>query len=168
MYILNKHKYLINSPIIASATMAGFILSSNINKFINNSIYWSSGCFNKLSSSLGSIIGDKLSNYINNYIPVESISFDKPSLELSVHSNIQPKTYSKVKSSKVKRKTLQLTTNILPLNATNNTITWTSSNNNIATVNSSGLLTLTGKGTITITASLLENGLKTICIINIL
>ena len=48
--------------------------------------------------------------------------------------------------------TLQLTATVLPENALNKTLTWTSSNISVATVND-GLITAVGKGTATITAT---------------
>lgn len=48
--------------------------------------------------------------------------------------------------------TLQLTATVTPSNATNKTVTWSSSNNSVATVNSNGLVTGKGPGTCTITA----------------
>mgnify|MGYP002786896427 CR=1 FL=1 len=49
--------------------------------------------------------------------------------------------------------TSQLTATVLPANATNKTVTWSSSNNLIASVNSSGLVTANGAGTATVTAT---------------
>ncbi len=48
--------------------------------------------------------------------------------------------------------TLQLTATVLPTNATNRTVTWSTSNSNIATVNSNGLVTAIAPGSVTITA----------------
>ena len=48
---------------------------------------------------------------------------------------------------------VQLTASILPSNATNKAVTWSSSNTSVATVNSSGLVTVVAAGTITITAT---------------
>ncbi|MBQ6886406.1 MAG: Ig-like domain-containing protein [Lachnospiraceae bacterium] len=53
--------------------------------------------------------------------------------------------------------TYQLTAEILPANATNQTITWTSSDEKVAVVSESGLITATGKGMAQITAKA-ENG----------
>ena len=54
--------------------------------------------------------------------------------------------------------TRQLTKTILPLNASNLNVTWVSSNNNVATVNSSGLVTAVATGTATITALTQDGG----------
>ena len=51
----------------------------------------------------------------------------------------------------------QLKTEILPENATNKTLTWSSSDENVAVVSDSGLITATGKGMAQITAKA-ENG----------
>jgi len=48
--------------------------------------------------------------------------------------------------------TLQLTATVLPSNATNKTVTWSTSNSSVATVNSNGLVTAISLGTATITA----------------
>ena len=53
--------------------------------------------------------------------------------------------------------TYQLQAEILPVNATNKTLTWSSSDENVAVVSDSGLITATGKGMAQITAKA-ENG----------
>jgi len=54
-----------------------------------------------------------------------------------------------------------ITPTITPTNATNQTVNWTSSNLNIATVNSSGVISSVGVGTCTITATSADNFAKT-------
>ncbi|CEN54582.1 hypothetical protein CCAND93_960013 [Capnocytophaga canis] len=54
----------------------------------------------------------------------------------------------------------QLTANVLPTNATNKAVTWTSGNTSIATVSSSGKVTGVASGTVYITATT-EDGSKT-------
>jgi O-glycosyl hydrolase len=56
--------------------------------------------------------------------------------------------------------TIQLAETIAPANATNKNVTWTSSNNNIATVNSSGLVSGVSAGSATITVTT-QDGNKT-------
>ena len=62
-------------------------------------------------------------------------------------------TLNKTTASVVVDKTLQLTATVSPSNANNNAVTWTSSNTNIATVSSSGLVTTKAVGNVTITAT---------------
>ena len=69
------------------------------------------------------------------YIPVESISLNKSSLTMNVSS------------------TRHLVATVLPANATNRTVTWTSSNSNVVSVDEDGVVTANKSGTATITAT---------------
>lgn len=60
----------------------------------------------------------------------------------------------------------QLIATVLPHNTTNKTITWTSSNPEIASVNSSGLVTGNSVGDVVITATT-SNGISTSCNVNV-
>ena len=67
------------------------------------------------------------------------------------------------KEAEVKsNKTLTLKATVTPSNATNKTVTWSTSNKKVATVSASGVVTPVGKGTATITAKT-ENGLTATC-----
>lgn len=55
--------------------------------------------------------------------------------------------------------TLQLTATVLPATAANRNVTWSSSDTNVATVNSSGLVTRVGHGRAVITATTVDGGL---------
>ena len=68
------------------------------------------------------------------------------------------KTAAEVKSDS----TLILKATIKPSNATEKTVTWSTSNKKVATVSDKGVVTPVGKGTATITAKS-ENGLKATC-----
>ncbi len=57
--------------------------------------------------------------------------------------------------------TQQLTVNITPSDSTNKTVTWSSSNSNIASVNSTGLVTAKTEGIATITAKTTDGSNKT-------
>lgn len=59
-------------------------------------------------------------------------------------------------------KTLTLKATVTPSNATNKTVTWSTSNKKVATVSANGVVTPKGKGTAIITAKT-ENGLKATC-----
>lgn len=60
-------------------------------------------------------------------------------------------------SSVVVAGSVKLTANVLPENATNKTVKWSSSDVNLATVDSKGKVTAKGAGTVTITATSAEN-----------
>jgi len=78
-------------------------------------------------------------------IPVTGITLDLPT------AMIEP------------NKTLQLTATIQPDSATNKSVTWKSSNTNIATVNSNGLVTAKNNGTATITVTTEDGGKMATC-----
>jgi len=67
--------------------------------------------------------------------------------------NVSPSSQSMTVNDQV-----QLTANVQPVNATDKTVTWSSSNTSVATVSSKGLVTAVGAGTATITA---KSGTKT-------
>jgi len=62
---------------------------------------------------------------------------------------------------------LALIATILPGNATNRNLTWTSSNSAVATVNSSGVVTAVSAGTTTITVTTQDGGHTATCVINV-
>ena len=57
------------------------------------------------------------------------------------------------------KKKLKLTADVLPVNAANKSLVWTTSNKKVATVNQSGVVTIKKKGSAVITATA-ENGVK--------
>lgn len=61
--------------------------------------------------------------------------------------------------------TAQLTAAVTPANATDQTVTWTSSNQAVATVSSAGLVSAVGKGSATITAAC--GGVKAACAVTV-
>ena len=68
------------------------------------------------------------------YIPVDYLVFEEPSIEMIIGD------------------TRSLSVTIFPDDATNQTVTWSSSNNNVVTVNESGMLTAVSAGKASITA----------------
>ena len=81
-------------------------------------------------------------------VPVTGISLSNTSIELAIN------------------KTSKLTANILPNNATNKNVTWTSSNNSVATVKD-GTNTCNSAGSAIITATTEEGNFKAICNIEV-
>lgn len=61
----------------------------------------------------------------------------------------------------------QLTAVVYPTNATNNKVTWTSSNNNVATVNDTGHVTAVTVGEATITATTEDGGYTDTCVVTV-
>ena len=64
-------------------------------------------------------------------------------------------------------KTYQLNATISPSNATNKSVTWSSSNTNIATVSASGLVTAKATGSATITVKTADGGLTKTCSVTV-
>lgn len=63
--------------------------------------------------------------------------------------------------------TRQITAIIFPFNATNQTVFWSSANESVATVSSTGLVTAKAAGTTTVTVETEDGGFKDICIITV-
>ena len=84
------------------------------------------------------------------YYPVTGISINKSFAEV------------------IKGSSVSLIATVLPSNATNQTVTWTSSNNTFATVDNNGLVTALNIGVTTITATASEGEYKCTCIIKVI
>jgi uncharacterized protein YjdB len=65
-------------------------------------------------------------------------------------------------------KTLTLTPTILPANATNKAVTWTSSNTTVATVSNKGVVTAKAAGTTTITVTTSDGSFKATCTVEVI
>lgn len=65
------------------------------------------------------------------------------------------------------RETKQLTTTVLPSNASRKSVSWSSSQNNVATVSASGLVTAISQGSTVITATTTDGSFKAICNITV-
>lgn len=71
---------------------------------------------------------------------------------------------NKTSSTLLKGKTEQLTATVLPTDASNRSVTWSSSNTSVVKVSSTGLVTYVGKGTATVTATAKDgSGIKASC-----
>lgn len=84
------------------------------------------------------------------FVSVTSISLDKSTV------------------SAQKGESIQLNATVLPLDATNKAINWTSSRKATATVDANGLVTMVGTGTATITASTVDKGKYATCTVTTL
>ena len=77
-------------------------------------------------------------------------------------------TLNKTSATLVKGASLQLKATVTPADATYGTVIWDSGNTNVATVNSSGIVTAVSAGTVTITASIEDGALKATCEIEVI
>ena len=82
-------------------------------------------------------------------VPVTGVTLDKTNLSLTVGG------------------TEALTATVHPDNATNKNIAWTSSNNSVATVDSTGTVTAVSAGTATITATAADGGYEATCTVTV-
>ena len=80
-------------------------------------------------------------------VPVQSVTLNQSNITLEIGQ------------------TFTLTADILPQDATDNTITWTSSNSSVASVNSNGLITALAAGTTAITATV--GGKSASCVVSV-
>ncbi len=78
-------------------------------------------------------------------VPVSSITLDKTTLNMGIGDS------------------QDLTATVLPNNATNKAVSWTSSNPEVATVSNSGLVTAIAGGSVTITATTEDGGFAAYC-----
>lgn len=69
-------------------------------------------------------------------------------------------TLNKISGSIEKNQTTQLTASVIPSNADNKNVSWASSNESIATVSNTGIVTALGVGNATITATTADGGFK--------
>ncbi|MFW6327598.1 MAG: glycosyl hydrolase family 8 [Bacteroidota bacterium] len=93
---------------------------------------------------------DEVTINIIKTIPPSSISIDQSSVSLSP------------------AETIQLNATVLPEDVTYSGVTWTSSNENIATVDTTGLVTAISDGNANITATTEDGSLSDICVVNVM
>ena len=85
--------------------------------------------------------------------PVTALKFSKPSVSININ----------------KAKTLQLSVTVVPENASNKTVLWSSSDTSIAKVDDKGLVTVQKEGKAIITATAADgSGVKATCEVNVL
>lgn len=82
-------------------------------------------------------------------VPVTGVTLNKSTLNLDISQ------------------TETLVATVLPNNATNKNVTWSSSNTSVATVNSNGLVNPVGNGTCTITVTTQDGGYKATCSVTV-
>ena len=81
--------------------------------------------------------------------------------------NVTGITLDKTTASIIVAGNVQLNENVLPTDATNKTVTWQSSSDGIATVNTSGLVTGVSSGVVTITATTIDGNKTATCEVSV-
>lgn len=114
--------------------------------------------YGDINSSLVSVIQQAVWDVVSTYswtgvssssIPVSSVSVNPGSADLSIGQDSQ------------------LSATVLPSDATNKSVNWSSSNSLVASVSSSGLVTATGAGSATITATTSDGGKTATCSVTV-
>jgi uncharacterized protein YjdB len=153
VFRINSNLYVIGGTSVAAPIVAGFLATINCRTFINPYLYQApSNCFHDIitgsnggysagagydsCTGKGSIRGTNLATYLATAtapILVSSITVNPTSVSMTI------------------AQTQQITATVVPSNAANNTLSWSSSNTGVATVSSSGLITSVAAGSATIT-----------------
>lgn len=152
--------------------MAGFLAAINVSTFINPLLYSApKTCFYDILSGsngtysakkgyddctgLGSVNGQALSKWL--LYPVQ------PPQDIHVSSiSLTPSSVTLEN-----RNSVQLNPTILPLNATNKSVTWISSNKAVCVVTNTGLVTSLAVGRSTITVTSVDSGIKATVVITV-
>jgi hypothetical protein len=151
--------YITTKPVVTDAN-GGLTVSTNTNRTADtNSGSGSSSTWYSDSSNSGTIINSKYDAPPLN--PVDPVEPPSPPTPPSPPINIPVEAIqvTPVEADVIMGNTLKLNTVIFPANATNQTIIWESSNNNVATV-TNGVVTPVANGEATITART-QDGNKT-------
>ncbi len=84
-------------------------------------------------------------------------------VQLTVHEPVTDFNLVEAEEELYTPLTKKLGTEFLPLNASDKSVTWTSSDESVATVSQDGTVTAVGKGTVTITATSNDSGISDSC-----
>ena len=157
--------YVYGGTSVSAPLAAGFLAAINCRTFVNTRLYSApSNCFHDITvgnnggmfagvghdktTGLGSINGANLGPHIM-AIAVTGVTLNQTSASLLAGD------------------TLQLTATVAPGNATNDDVTWSSTNTSRATVNSSGLVTAVSAGPVTITVRTVDGNKTATCSLTI-
>ena len=87
---------------------------------------------------------------------------------VTVKTSVAGMSLSKTSATIEKGNTLTLTATVAPMDASNKSVTWTSSDTGVATVSSTGVVTAKANGTATIMAQLMDGEHTADCIITVI
>lgn len=135
--------------------------STNIN--VNNTDWNTAHTFSTSTNQITITVPTEPGNY---YLHVLSVDMagnkrEKTSSKVEVKQLATGITVSPTSATLIMGNTLTITPTVTPNNTSNKTVTWTSSNNNIATVSTSGVVRPKATGTVTITAKTTDGTNKT-------
>ena len=140
-----------------------------------NRVWVRIGTIQRINTGADGIITRSITSNINNYISggkliwgvyestsAQTLNIDRVGMVVNTFTPVSVTGVSVSPSTASIRigGTQQLSATLAPANATNRTVTWSSSNTSIATVNSTGLVTGVAEGAATITATT-QDGNKT-------
>ena len=158
---------------LTSVTIPNSVTSIDGNAFRDCSNLTSITCEATIPPTCGSCCYDGVHKFIPVYVPANSIDAYKKANRWKEFTNIQAIivelvsiSFANESENLIVGKTKTLTATIMPENATNKTITWTSSNTDVATVSTQGIVTAKGAGTTVITATT-DNGKTAKCTITV-
>lgn len=142
-----------NSPSVGNTSqLTAAILPSNAT---NKSVAWSSSNNGIATVNSSGIVTGIAAGDVTITCTASDGSGVNDSIQLTVYVQVVEVTGVVISGSTagVVGGAIQLTAAITPSNATDKTVAWSSSNESVATVNSSGLVTLLSEGNVTITAT---------------
>jgi len=144
--------------------LATVVLPSNAT---DSRILWSTSDSTIVAvDSLGQVTGIKFGSATITATTVDGII--TASCIVTVVSQVTSLSLSAETLSIQKGSAYKLTAMVLPLDATNDTVNWSSSDETIATVDSTGLVTGVRMGTVTITATTADGGITATCEVAVL
>ncbi len=131
---------------LSGGDIEGNTYSASLTNLSHKTQYWYKA-YVKLDSQ--SFYGD-IKAFTTDVVPVESVSLDK--LEYTFHTI---------------GNTITLTATVIPSDATNNSLEWSTDKEDVATVDSNGNVTATGNGSATITVKTQDQGKTSTCIVSV-
>ena len=159
---LNKESIVITEG--DTETLVATVLPENST---NPSVKWSSS-----NNNIATVSGDGVVNAVSEGNAIITVTTEDGEYTATCNVKVEPKVIKVTdvvlsdedgKISIIEGDTAKLTATVLPLDATNQNVTWTSSNNNVAIVSSEGIITAIAPGTADITVTTKDGGFTDTC-----
>jgi len=158
--IINKTNMTLNKG--ETETLIATIIPSNVT---NKTIAWSSS-----NASVATVADGQVTAIGNGTATITAKTEEGSYMATCTVKVTTPVTGVKLDRTSINltpNKTATLVTTISPSTASNKEVIWSSSNNSVATVNSSGKISAIGNGTATITVKTVDGSYKAICTVNV-